>query len=817
MGKITALFLSLFISLGSFAQDGEGNCGIVVPKKAVKKFTKLMDEEYPLSPIPTIKKMKLLVEKYPKYPDMVGFIALHYRKGAYRASMPNVAKKVRKNAIRWYKKLSRICPEYQGHLAYFWVGRLNHEIGKDSIAAVYFKKYLDNEQEPPKEYKEVAQVLVNEYYIKDYLISHPVPFDPKVVKGVSSEHDEYLPMLSPDNEHLFFTRKRNTAPNIKLPPNTPGNDDKEYFSKSRAILVDSFSYGMILRGPFNKHLELLDDRKMLGIGGACLTPDNRTMYITVNSHVVPQKAGKEYQKSEGYRNTDLYYSKLKGGSWSPLKSVGARINDESNEPTWEGQPTISSDGKMMIFSSARLSSVSFDSYGQEASSMDLFVCLKDDKGNWGTPKGLGPMINTPGHERTPFLHSDSKTLYFSSDGHPGMGGSDIYYTRMDENDNWIKPINIGMPINTEKNEHGLIVSLDGKTAFLSSGEKGVARKGGLQLISFPLYEKARPEKVVMMKGTLKDENGKPVKNGKIQMKDKQTGKIIDGLVDEETGDYVVVMPVKDPNKPKVKPEKISLIVNGEDEEVDYGSSVGTIKGKEVIVPPGGRIITVNNEEEVLRKDEVVANINGTEKVIKKSDKVRNIDGVDMIVPSDHDVVDLDGEAIIMPKKKMKLGKEKQRFVMTATGDGKAFSTSVVEIDPEEVSGAQKIRATKPLEIQTVKKGTPIRLNDVSFSTSSAILNGLCMDVLDELVMYLRAKPIMKIAIHGHTDNRGGAEKNIVLSKERAKQVMSFLINEGIDKNRLSYDGFGANKPKKSNSTEEGRAINRRVEFVIITM
>ncbi len=809
MGRITALFLSLFISLGALAQDGAGNCGIEVPKKAVKKFTKLMDEEYPLAPLPTIKKMKLLVEKYPKYPDMVGFIALHYRKSAYKPMKPNVAKKVRKNAIRWYKKLSRICPEYQGHLAYFWVGRMNHEIGKDSVAAVYFKKYLDNEQEPPRQYKEVAQVLVHEYYIKDYLISHPVPFDPKVVKGVSSKHDEYLPMLSPDNEYLYFTRKRNTQPDIKLPPNTPGNDDKEYFSKAKAMSVDSFSYGFVLRGPFNKHLEMLDDRKMVGIGGACLTPDNRTMYITVTSLVVPQKG-------QGYKNTDLYFTKLKQGSWTPLKSVGARINDEDTKATWEGQPTISSDGKMMIFSSARLSSKGFLVRGQEASSMDLFVCLKDKNGNWGAPKGLGPMINTPGHERTPFLHSDSKTLYFSSDGHPGMGGSDIYYTRMDENDNWIRPINIGMPINTENNEHGLIVSLDGKTAFLSSGEKGIASKGGLQLISFPLYEKARPEKVVMMKGTLKDEKGIPVKNGKISMKDSQTGEVIDGLVDEETGEYVVVMPVRDPSKPKIKPEKISLIVNGEEEEVDYGSSVATIKGKEVIVPPGGRIANVNNEEEVLRKDEIVAKINGTEKIIKKSDKVRNIDGVDMIVPSDHDVIDLGGEPIIMPKKKMKLGKEKQRFVMTATGDDMAFSTSVVEVDPEEIAGAKKIRA-KPLEIQTVKKGMPIVLNDVSFSTSSSVLNGVCMDVLDELVMYLRTKPSMRIAIHGHTDNRGNAQDNITLSKDRAKQVMNFIINEGIDKNRLSFNGFGAKKPKTSNSTEEGRAINRRVEFVIITM
>ena len=204
-------------------------------------------------------------------------------------------------------------------------------------------------------------------------------------------------------------------------------------------------------------------------------------------------------------------------------------------------------------------------------------------------------------------------------------------------------------------------------------------------------------------------------------------------------------------------------------------------------------------------------------IIKKSDKVRNINGVDIIVPSDHDVVDKDGEPVVIPKSKIKLGKEKQRFVITATGDGKAFSTSVVEVDPEEVKGAKKIKAVKPIEIQTVKKGIPIRLNDVSFSVNSSVLNGICMDILDELVMYLRAKPSMNIAIHGHTDNRGEAQENILLSKERSRQVMDFLINEGINQNRLSCDGFGSTRPKAKNTTEEGRAINRRVEFVIITM
>jgi len=148
--KIIVIFLLGVLSLSISAQDNEGNCGIDVSKKAIRKFTKLRDKEYPLNPLGTIKEMKLLTEDYPEYPDLAAFIAYHYRNGAYKASMPKVQRVVKKNAINYYKKLARICPSYQGHLAYFWVGRMNHEEGNDSIAAVYFKKYLDNEQEPPK-------------------------------------------------------------------------------------------------------------------------------------------------------------------------------------------------------------------------------------------------------------------------------------------------------------------------------------------------------------------------------------------------------------------------------------------------------------------------------------------------------------------------------------------------------------------------------------------------------------------------------------------------------------------------------------------
>lgn len=806
LNKLLVVF-SVLISFTLFGQ-GDRNCGEFTNKKAIKKFQKLSGMDYPMDRSGTIIDMKELVKKYPDYLECIAFIAEHYKRSSYKAIKLHVKEKVRGNAKDWYKQLADLCPGYAGHEAYFWLGRMYHEDGNDSISATYFKKYLENEAEPPRQRKEVATRLRDEFFVRKQLLSEPVDFDPRNVKGVSTEHDEYLPMLSPDNEWVYFTRKRNTSPDITLPPGTPGNNDKEYFTRSKALTVDSFTRGMSLRKPFNMHMQpLLDiggNNKLKGLGGACLTPDNKTMYLTANILFVPLRG-------RGYTNTELMRTDYKGGQWGPLKNVGS-VNNENGEPTWEGQPTISSDGNLMVFTSARLSSTSYGQGDNETFTLDLFYCIKEENGRWGPAINMGPLVNTQGQEKTPFLHTDSKTLYFASDGHPGVGGYDIYYTRMDKNGNWIRPKNIGYPINTEKDEHGLIVSLDGKTAYYTSGNKGNALTGGLNLVSFGLHKDARPEKVVMMKGILNDENGEAVKNGRISVRDKQTGEVHDGLVDEETGEYVVVMPVKDPLKKEIEPEKVTMSVNGEDVDVDYGSQVKTINGKQVIVPPGGKIVLVNENKEVLAKNERVAEVNGKEEIIKKSDKVRKIDGVDMVVPSDHEIVDMVGEAVVVPKKSEE--DLKQRFVVTATGDGKAFSTKTLEIDPKEVDGAKKVYPKDPIKIETLSKDKPIRLNEVNFSTSSAILNGKSMDILDELVNFLKMKPSMKIEIHGHTDNRGVASVNLTLSRNRAKSVMQFLIDSGIDATRLSFKGFGQTKPKASNSTEEGRLTNRRVEFVI---
>jgi outer membrane protein OmpA-like peptidoglycan-associated protein len=161
---------------------------------------------------------------------------------------------------------------------------------------------------------------------------------------------------------------------------------------------------------------------------------------------------------------------------------------------------------------------------------------KDSMGYWSAPNNLGPAINTAGDEKSPFIHTDDLTLYFSSTGHPNLGGFDIFYSKKDTLGSWQKPVNIGYPINSESDDLGFFVSTDGATGFFASN-KGKGGPGGWDIYSFPLYEGARPEKVILMKGKVLDEKGKVVSDAKIDVKDLKTNEITHIDVDS-SGEYV---------------------------------------------------------------------------------------------------------------------------------------------------------------------------------------------------------------------------------------------------------------------------------------
>ena len=115
----------------------------------------------------------------------------------------------------------------------------------------------------------------------------------------------------------------------------------------------------------------------------------------------------------------------------------------------------------------------------------------------------------------------------------------------------------------------------------------------------------------------------------------------------------------------------------------------------------------------------------------------------------------------------------------------------------------------------IVKNKSFKINDINYSINSALITEKSKLVLNEFKTFLDENPSMIIEIHGHTDDRGDESKNLTLSTDRAYSVMAYLQEKGIDKERMSFKGFGQTKPLMPNTTTENRAKNRRTEFLIV--
>ncbi|MFN9798791.1 MAG: hypothetical protein ACK54P_02125, partial [Bacteroidota bacterium] len=166
---------------------------------------------------------------------------------------------------------------------------------------------------------------------------------------------------------------------------------------------------------------------------------------------------------------------------------------------------------------------------------DIFVSRRQTDGSWGPANPVGGSINTRMHEKAPFMHSDSRTLYFSSNGHTGVGGMDLFYCTMNEDGTFSKPKNMGFPINDEKDQLGIVVSSDGEIAYF--GANKLNGEKGWDVYEFRLPERARPERVAIIKGEVRNEEGTAAQNAEVEIKYVQSGAADKVRVNGDDGTY----------------------------------------------------------------------------------------------------------------------------------------------------------------------------------------------------------------------------------------------------------------------------------------
>ena len=389
-------------------------------------------------------------------------------------------------------KAIEICPDNFPR-AYYFLGEISYNRKDFVFADKYLRKAIDLEIGDP--YYSDAIMLYEKAKILAEIINNPVEFNPKIVKGISTEFDEYLPIISPDQELSFFTRRLE-----KKSKNSISSSVVEEFTWSSRN-GKYFTSGSPLEYPFNRESNE---------GGATITIDNKILYFT-----------KCQLNKSGYKNCDIFYVFNQNGEWSEVQTFPDFI---SKYDSWESQPTISSNGQKIIFASDRKGG-----YGK----IDLYETTFKN-GEWSNPENLGDKINSNENEKSPYLHTDGKTLFFASTNFPSLGGFDIFYSRKDSLGNWGKPQNIGYPINSVADEISLFVSTDGNSAYFASNHlNGV---GGWDIYSFDLHKEARPERVLFLKGDLLDENGQVLNDVELEIKNIKTNEITTIKVD--AGTYV---------------------------------------------------------------------------------------------------------------------------------------------------------------------------------------------------------------------------------------------------------------------------------------
>jgi len=406
-------------------------------------------------------------------------------------------------------------------------------------------------------------------------------------------------------------------------------------------------------------------------GFATITADGRTIVFT------------SCNRQDGVGSCDLYQTEKIGDIWSTPINLGPEVNSGA----WDSGPSLSADGSVLYFSSER---------GGGIGGKDLWVSTKNEAGVWQKPENLGPKVNTKYSEVTPFIHADGRTLFFASDGFPGMGGYDMYYAK-NIGGFWSNPTNMGSPMNTQHNEGSFFITPNNQKVYFekyfSLGKDSYSR----------IFEADLPENLKIAtscayaSGKVIHAKTKLPLAAEVEIIDLKTNKKTQKVKsDEKTGEYLIVLA--------------------------EGSSYGLF-------------------------------------------------------------VEKDGYL---------------HFSKHINFETKTFDFKELIIPLSELSSGQYLT-----------------LENVFFTTNSYELLPESETELNLIYTTIKQNPAKKFRIEGHTDNAGTKEYNLTLSTKRAETVYNYLLTKGVKKEQISFKGFGETKPKSTNDSEEGKAMNRRIEVVVM--
>ena len=634
------------------------------------------------------------------------FIKANYEAG--RLHLLTIGKDL---AVKYFLRVYRQDPDYNFAILYHIGKSYQHALQFDK-ALEYYNLYKDKLKKKPNyqgKDRESPAVLERAIYEcqngKEY-VANPGNFSiVNIGREINSEFEDYAPVLNEnENEIVFTTRRRDDNLNQNVDVDNKPFEDIFTSKKSGAKWAFASNIGPVVNTPYHD-------------SNLALSADSKTLFI---------------YKDDG--GGDIYYCEHNpDGTWGEPVPLPGVINSSYEEKSI----SIAKDGKTLFFTSNRPGG-----FGET----DIYKSTKDSKGEWSNVKNLGAMINTEFAEDGPFIDFDGVTLYFSSKGHKGMGGHDIYKTIYDQQKNeWSEPENLGYPINTPDDDVYFISSPDGKRAYYSSVRDDGMGYTDIYLITIPEGLK----------------NTEPVV------------KIPPVVIPKDTTTVAVVTPKVEPKvEPKIEPK----------------------------VEP-----KVEPKKEIKPLIYVVRVVNGTDQTPVNA-KVKLLGFKDNII-----VASTNPEPGVYEFKVTSTKAKDYRLSIEA--EGFVFQNQSVKI--EAATDQEKI-LHKTIELRKLVVGVSSVLHNLYFDFDKASLKTESYNELNKLESMLRQNQNLMVEIAGHTDSYGTKAYNLYLSQKRAEAVKDFLTKKGIDARRVKAVGYGKTKPLASNDDEEeGRELNRRVEFKVL--
>ncbi|MEP2773352.1 MAG: OmpA family protein [Fulvivirga sp.] len=660
---------------------------------------------------------------------------------------------------------------------------------------------------------------------------------------INTQYDETKPIIAPDGKILYFARQ-------SYPENIKG--DKDLQDIYYCLHTDNeWSQAVNIGEPLN-------DKHPNGVSS--VAPDGNSLLVINAYH------------STGLTMGGASISKKQNNYWQ--KPVKINIQNFYNFSDYVDY-YMSNDEKSLLMAVQRE-----DSEGDQ----DIYVSHRIDEYNWSEPITLGEVINTPSAEFAPFLAADNKTLFFASQGHDGVGGSDIFYSKRLDNtwQNWSEPENIGPEVNTAGFEAYYTIPASGDFAYFVSDNNSISDSKDLFKITLP-YQ-FRPEPVLMVKGNVFDNKTKAPLAASIIFVDLEAKDEAGfALSNFDDGSYKIILPRGTKYQFLAERPGYIGIVQYRDltditEYQELESNLGLVPIEKGQVATSHHIFFTENTREFMDdayveldrftsifknnpgiKIEIgahantlqsaTANLELSEKralAIKQYFEQKGVNGLRLLTLPNGSVKPYDG-----PEVSLKRGtnvNDRVDFTIIQTdwsppsindADGDNVVDEIDECPDEKgseatngcpdndkdgiindkddcpnVAGVEENNGCPELA-EEVKKVLKEALEGIEFESGRDIIKPTSYAILDQVVEVMQTNADYKLKIAGHTDSMGKDETNLILSHKRAEAAKNYLVEKGVEEDRLDAVGYGETKPVASNDTAAGRRQNRRVEFTVI--